>query len=422
MLCAAEPSTCDPSQSGSCFFCGAKQSSGSNFEFSLSGESEGYVAASLSTDTTAGGNDPTYICANDNGVIKFFSALLDNDVLTVTTLAVTNVKGSVNGNKIQCTFSATIPAASVSRRSLSIRAQSFSLSVSTGAFNSTSDSLGSPTAKVQTDVINIANSTSTITNLINTTTTAAAATETTAATATTRTTAAATTRTTAAATTSTVPPLETPVSSAGCGISMLCAAEPSTCDPSQSGSCFFCGAKQSSGSNFEFSLSGESEGYVAASLSTDTTAGGNDPTYICANDNGVIKFFSALLDNDVLTVTTLAVTNVKGSVNGNNIQCTFSATIPAASVSRRSLSIRAQRFSMSVSTGAFNSTSDSLGSPTAKIQTNVIDIANSNATIDNLVNTATTTATPTTSHAVTLQQSFMQALLVTVGVLGLAML
>ncbi|CAK6982435.1 putative ferric-chelate reductase 1 [Scomber scombrus] len=203
---------------------------------------------------------------------------------------------------------------------------------------------------------------------------------------------------------------------------MLCAAEPTTCDPSQSSSCFFCGAKQSSGRNFDFSLSGESEGYVAASLSTDTTAGDNDATYICANDNGVIKFFSALLDNDVLTVTTLAVTNVKGSVNGNKIQCTFSAIIPAASVSRRSLSIRAQSFSLSVSTGAFNSTSDTLGSPTAKIQTNVVNLANSTSTITNLVNTATTTATPTTSHAVTLQQSFMQALLVTVGVLGLAML
>ncbi|CAK6975554.1 mucin-1-like [Scomber scombrus] len=429
VLCAAEPSSCDPSQPGSCFFLGAKLTSGRNFEFSLSGESDGYLAASLSTDATVGGNDPTYICANNNGVIKFFGALLNNGVLTVTTLEVNNVKGSVNGTKIQCTFAATVPAVSRSRRSLSTRAQSFAMSVSTGPYNSTSDDLGSPTPTVQTNVVNIANPTDVITNLaVNTTTatpntTHAVTLQQSTNTAAAKTTAAAA-KTTAAPATTTAGPLipdtnvttlATSVSREECGATVLCAAEPSSCDPSQSGSCFFLGAKLTSGRNFEFSLSGESDGYLAASLSTDATVGGNDPTYICANDNGVIKFFGALLNNGVLTVTTLEVNNVKGSVNGNKIQCTFAATVPAVSRSRRSLSTRAQSFAMSVSTGPFDSTSDTpLGSPIPRVQTNVVNIANPNAVI--------TLVTPTTSHAVTLQQSLMQALLVTVGVLGLAML
>ncbi|KAG8005985.1 putative ferric-chelate reductase 1, partial [Nibea albiflora] len=61
------------------------------------------------------------------------------------------------------------------------------------------------------------------------------------------------------------------VSSTDCGTQQLCAAEPSSCDPSTAGSCFFLAAKRQSGQNFEFALAGESEGYLAATLSTDST-------------------------------------------------------------------------------------------------------------------------------------------------------
>ncbi|XP_044198514.1 putative ferric-chelate reductase 1 [Thunnus albacares] len=213
----------------------------------------------------------------------------------------------------------------------------------------------------------------------------------------------------------TVETLETPVSRADCGSTQLCADEPSDCDPSQAGSCFFLSARQTSGRNFEFGLSGESTGYLSASLSLDATAGGNDTTYVCANNNGNVQFFGAVLNNGQLTLTELNVNSVKGRVDGNRIQCTFAATVPDQVT-------RAQGFSISVSTGPFNATSGELGSPTAAIRTPVVNLANPNATVTNEVTTTTTTAAPTTSHAVTLQQSLTHALLVTVGVLGLAML
>lgn len=44
-------------------------------------------------------------------------------------LNVNNVKGKVNGNTVQCTFSATVPSSAT-------RASTFSLGISTGSFNS----------------------------------------------------------------------------------------------------------------------------------------------------------------------------------------------------------------------------------------------------------------------------------------------
>ncbi|KAM7366450.1 hypothetical protein PAMP_015888 [Pampus punctatissimus] len=408
-LCAAQPSDCNPSSPGSCFFLAARQTSGRNFEFGLSGQSEGYLAASLSTGTTAGGNDTTYVCANNNGVVQFFSTVLNNGQLIVTTLNVNSVKGSVNGNTIQCTFSATIPEATRARaRARAAAATSFSLSVSTGSFNATTGTLGAPTTAIKTPVVNLANPNTTVTNELAPTTTSAPSTNLTTT---------GNQATVAPLTPNiTVTVLETPVSRAECGSKQLCAAQPSDCNPSSPGSCFFLAARQTNGRNFEFGLSGQSEGYLAASLSTDTTAGGNDVTYVCANNNGVVKFFSTVLNNGQLTVTTLNVNSVKGSVNGSKIQCTFAATVPDASATRATNT----DFSMAVLTGTFNAATDSLGAPSTALRTPVVNLANPNATVTNII--ATTTAPATTSHAATLQQSLTQALLVTVGVLGLVML
>ena len=67
-----------------------------------------------------------------------------------------------------------------------------------------------------------------------------------------------------------VSPLQTAINRTDCGDGQLCAAQPSDCDPSTSSSCFFLAAKQISGRNFDFGLSGESDGYIAATLSLDS--------------------------------------------------------------------------------------------------------------------------------------------------------
>ncbi|XP_056156074.1 beta-mannanase/endoglucanase A-like [Lampris incognitus] len=212
----------------------------------------------------------------------------------------------------------------------------------------------------------------------------------------------------------TVESLQGAISRTDCGKSELCAAQPEDCDPSEAGSCFFVSAKRTNGQNFEFALAGESDGYVAASLSTDTALGGNDTTYVCANNNGMVQFFGAVLNNNVFMKTELNVNSVKGRVTGNKIECTFAATVPV-SRNRASLS-----FSMAVSTGSFNN--GTLGKPNTRIQTNIVDLSNSNSTVTNQIQTTTVTPTTTPSGAVVLQQSLSQALMISLGVLILAML
>ncbi|XP_023271114.1 putative ferric-chelate reductase 1 [Seriola lalandi dorsalis] len=206
----------------------------------------------------------------------------------------------------------------------------------------------------------------------------------------------------------TVEPLQTPVSRAECGTQQLCVAEPSVCDPSATGSCFFLAARQQSGSNFDFSISGESDGYIAATLSPDNTVGNNDTTYVCANNNSVVSFISTVLNNGELVLRELNVNSVRGRVDGRRIQCSFAATLPSATT-------RTTGFAISLSDGSFNPTSGVLGSPTTRFRSPVVDLTNVSATVNNEI-------IPTANHGITFHQSLTQALLITVGALGLAML
>ncbi|KAK9524940.1 hypothetical protein VZT92_017297 [Zoarces viviparus] len=406
-LCGAQPTDCDPSTSNSCFFASFKQRGNSrNFEIEISGESDGYVACTLSRDSTLGGNDTTYVCANNNGTVQFFGALLDNNQLTEIPLKVNSVKGKVNGSKIQCTFAATAPPPSATKAATKA-GESFAIGISTGPFNSTDGTLGSPTSRFVSGLVDLSNTTS-ATNVPT-----AAGNNTTAAPATAP----------PLMTNTTVETLEKPVSRAECGSKRLCGAQPTDCDPSTSNSCFFASFKQRGNSrNFEIEISGESDGYVACTLSRDSTLGGNDTTYVCANNNGTVQFFGALLDNNQLTETTLNVNSVKGKVNGSKIQCTFAATAPPPSATKAATKA-GESFAIGISTGPFNSTDGTLGSPTSRFVSGLVDLSNPNATVTNTLNANTTTASPnTTSHGITLQQSLMQAVLMTVGVLSLATL
>ncbi|CAB1345466.1 unnamed protein product [Coregonus sp. 'balchen'] len=205
------------------------------------------------------------------------------------------------------------------------------------------------------------------------------------------------------------------ISRAECGMSQFCAAVPDNCDPSVAGSCFFVSTQQSSGQTFSFQLRGVSSGYIAVSLSTDSTQGGNDTTYVCANNTGNVKFFTTLFDKGVLTDTnTLPVDSVKGSVNNQTIQCTFSATVPNATATGSSDT----SFFISISNGTF--TKGILGSPTAVlVSSKGVDLGNPNATVTNSLNNITTTAAPSTtarpsttaapsSHAFVLQHTLSQ--------------
>ncbi|XP_029696611.1 putative ferric-chelate reductase 1 isoform X2 [Takifugu rubripes] len=389
-LCVSEPANCDPG-SGSCSFFSARQKSGQNFEFALAGETDGYIAAVISSDTTLGGNDndTTYVCFNNNGSVKFTGAILNNTQLTKQNVSANNVRGRVNGTTIQCVFDATLPA-------LPARTTSRTIGVITGTYNNST--FGAANTVIRTDGVDLSSPTI-VQNLATTNTTAAPNTT-------------ASTSVTAApplTPNNTVTPLETNLNNSGCGTQNLCVNEPANCDPG-SGSCNFFSARQKSGQNFGFALAGETDGYIAAVLSSDTTLGGSDTTYVCFNNNGNVEFTGASLNNNQLTKQNVNANNVRGRVNGRKIQCVFDATLPA-------LSARTTSRTIGVITGTYDNSAGTFGAANIVIRTNAVDLSSPNATVQNLATTNTTT-----NNAVLFRQTLIQALFISAGVMGLAVL
>ncbi|XP_032439912.1 mucin-5AC-like [Xiphophorus hellerii] len=377
-LCVAEPSRCDPFVTGSCFFFAAKQESGRNFNFDLSGESNGYIAATL----TAGGGqgDPTYICANSKGKVKFFSSILYNGVLNISELNVNSVKGKIKGKTIQCRFLATVPEPKT-------RATTLGVAVSTGEYNDTNDGLGAPTPVIKVSAVDLANPDNNVTNEIANTTTPAPT---------------GNNATTVAPTGALIPQLSTVITRQECGTTKLCAAEPSKCDPAAGSSCYFLSVKQQSGQIYNFELSGQSDGYVAAGLSNSENKTGTHTAYICANENGNVRFFTGTIDNLVINLkSSQNSSNERGTVNGNKIQCTFSADLPDNSV-------RTANYALSVSTGSYDAKTLQLGQTTFQLLTSRTNLSDPTANLTNLLNNAAINYTP----------SFFPALLVTVYMLA----
>ncbi|PWA19157.1 hypothetical protein CCH79_00019261, partial [Gambusia affinis] len=385
-LCVAEPSKCDPSVTGSCFFLAAKQQSGRNFNFDLSGDSDGYIAATLTGGVGEG--DPTYVCAKSKGQVKFFSTiLLNNSVLSISELNVNSVKGKIKGKTIQCSFLATVPEPKT-------RATTLGIGVSTGEYNDTNDSLGAPASVIKVSAVDLANPKSNVTNEITNTTTPAPT---------------GNIATTVAPLGALIPELSTTITRQDCGSSKLCAAEPSKCDPAAGDSCYFLSAKQQSGQIYNFELSGQSEGYVAAGLSTSEIETGTHTTYICANDNGTVRFFVGTIVNLEINIkASQNSSNERGKVNGNKIQCTFSADLPDNSV-------RAANYALSVSSGSYDAQSLKLGKPKFQLLTRRANLSDPTANLTNLLNNATTNYAPS---LLTSTPSFLPALLVTVCMLA----
>ncbi|XP_008420812.1 uncharacterized protein LOC103472757 [Poecilia reticulata] len=383
-LCVAEPSSCDPSITGSCFFLAAKQQSGRNFNFHLSGESNGYIAATLTGGVGEG--DPTYVCANSNGKVKFFGSTLKNGVLTISVLNVTSMKGKVKGKTIQCSFLATVPEPAT-------RATNLGFSVSTGEYNDTNENLGAPAPVIKVSNVDLENPNSTITNEITNTTTQAPTPN---------------NASTVSPVGALIPQLSTTITRQECGSAKLCAAEPSECDPAAGGSCYFLSVKQQSGQIYTFELSGQSEGYVAAGLSPSVTLNGTHIAYICAKNNGAVRFITATIENLELNLKqSQNSSNEQGKVDGSKIQCTFSADLPDTTT-------RAAAYALSVSTGSYDANTFQLGRPSFHLLTRLANLSDPTANLTNLLN-------GTTSYAPSLltpTRSFLPALLVTVCMLA----
>ncbi|MED6282004.1 hypothetical protein CHARACLAT_027561 [Characodon lateralis] len=206
-----------------------------------------------------------------------------------------------------------------------------------------------------------------------------------------------------------IPGVEANISRQGCRSTKLCAAEPTECNPAAGDSCYFLSVKQKSSQTFDFELSGQAAGYIAAGLSTATIQSGKHRTYICANNNGGVKFFTAILNNFVLNFTELLdSSNQRGTVNGGKIQCTFTAVLPDTTT-------RAAGYALSIFNGSFDPTTGNLGRPGFRLLTALVNLSDPTVNITNLLNSNTTSSafpvTPT--HG-----SFLPALLVTVCMLA----
>ncbi|XP_027893832.1 putative ferric-chelate reductase 1 [Xiphophorus couchianus] len=252
------------------------------------------------------------------------------------------------------------------------------------------------------------------------TNTSAAATMITAATATTNTSATATMIIAATATMTTVAPVANATAAAAttiipavasisrqeCGSSKLCAAEPSKCDPSST-TCYFVSAKQQSGQTYNFELSGQTDGYIAAGVSNAASESASHRAYFCASHKGAVRFFTGFINNLVLNLTqTLTTSNVKGSVNSGKIQCTFSADLPDTTT-------RAADYALSVTTGTYDATSGELGNANFRILTPLVNLSDTTTNVTNLLSNSASSA-----YRVTHTQSFLPVLLVTVSMLA----
>ncbi|XP_023201693.1 putative ferric-chelate reductase 1 [Xiphophorus maculatus] len=194
-----------------------------------------------------------------------------------------------------------------------------------------------------------------------------------------------------------------------CGSSKLCAAEPSKCDPSSS-TCYFVSAKQQSGQTYNFELSGQTDGYIAAGLSNAASQTASHRAYFCANHKGAVRFFTGFINNLVLNLTqTLNSSNVKGSVNSGKIQCTFSADLPDTTT-------RAAGYAVSVTTGTYNATSGELGNANFRILTPLVNLSDPTTNVTNLLSNSTNSTS--SAYPVTHTQSFLPVLLVTVSLLA----
>ncbi|XP_038156218.1 putative ferric-chelate reductase 1 [Cyprinodon tularosa] len=204
---------------------------------------------------------------------------------------------------------------------------------------------------------------------------------------------------------STVPAISESISRGDCGSTKLCAEEPSECDPT-TGDCFFLSAKQN-GQKYDFELSGQTDGYIAAGLSETASQNSRHTAYICARDNNAVRFFTGFIEDSSLNVTnSLDSSNVQGTVSQGKVQCIFTADLSNPRTRASSAS-----FSLSVTTGPYDASTGVLGSPVFKILTPRVNLSDPSANITNQLSNDTTSSS---AYPVTATQSFLPALLVTV--------
>ncbi|XP_052417711.1 uncharacterized protein si:cabz01007794.1 isoform X2 [Carassius gibelio] len=182
-----------------------------------------------------------------------------------------------------------------------------------------------------------------------------------------------------------------------CRRDRACFSAPPSCNPGAQGSCYFLSTRGVSGNanNFTFELSGETDGYIGAGLSRDTSGQGAT-VYSCANINGALKLIRSTLNNQILTQdNTFIPGSVRGSVIGKKIQCIFNA----AGLSSTARAATTETFVFLLTGSVSNG---SLESPVSKLATNgSVDLSNPNSTDVSVITSTNATVSNTTSISTT---------------------
>lgn len=182
----------------------------------------------------------------------------------------------------------------------------------------------------------------------------------------------------------------------GCGSTKLCLETPTDCDPAGNSSCLFASLMASTpvapnGTELTVELRGDSMGYIALGLTANASEG-TTMLFICAQNNqNNGSFFFRTMDKNNTDMTLMGnerrVTEIRGVVNGNVIQCEFNIPAVNATASRTTESTT---FTVLLGTGP--TTGTTIGAFSANLTTVDVNVADPTST-------ATTTMAPTTIMA-----------------------
>ncbi|XP_028328924.1 putative ferric-chelate reductase 1 [Gouania willdenowi] len=189
---------------------------------------------------------------------------------------------------------------------------------------------------------------------------------------------------------------EVNITRAGCGDTKLCVQTPDGCDPAASTQCLFASLNASTtmapnGTDLSVELSGNSSGYIALGLTANASQG-TTLLFICAQNNGSFFFRTMTRNNSnsMISPSETRVTEIRGSVNGDMIQCEF--IIPGANATD-TRSSNDTMFIVILGQGPVNGTA--IGSFNETLRTDLLNVSDPSS------NVAPTPTSNTTSSAST---------------------
>ncbi|XP_017266349.1 putative ferric-chelate reductase 1 [Kryptolebias marmoratus] len=163
-LCEEVPKGCDPAGNSACLFVSTAlknqtANNGAEVSFQLSGNSTGYIAAGITPNANTG-STLLFVCTNNDTINeKFFRMMLRNNtdnMLSPHNTTVREIRGQVNGDKIQCEFD--VPNLNATSSSF-LRAgadTTFFILLGTGKLN-TDGSLGTFNVNRTSDALDLTN-------------------------------------------------------------------------------------------------------------------------------------------------------------------------------------------------------------------------------------------------------------------------